>query len=230
MHRTPYADVNRMLELIQTRIQEILGERLIGLYLSGSLVTGDFDLAVSDIDLVAVTSGDLAPGEIARLEEMHRAIARQEKTWDNRIEVIYITADALRTFRVQPSTIAIISPGEPFHTRAANKDWLVNWYVLRERGIALVGPAPTTLIDPISNRGACSVGAGTRQALARPDHADPAPQRAGVRDAHDVSSALHLQNRRLRLEEAGSDVGGAGDAGVGTADRERPSLVAGGLV
>ncbi len=134
MHHTPYPDVNRMIELIQARVQETLRERLVGLYLSGSLVTGDFDLAVSDVDLVAVTSSDLMPAEIARLEAMHRAIARQEKTWDNRIEVIYITADALRTFRIQPSTIAIISPGEPFHTRAADKDWLVNWYVLREAG------------------------------------------------------------------------------------------------
>jgi hypothetical protein len=27
---------------------------------------------------------------------------------------------------------------------------LINWYVAREHGIALYGPAPATLIDPIS--------------------------------------------------------------------------------
>src|SRR6185437_13654186 len=42
------------------------------------------------------------------------------------------------------------SPGEPFHTKNAGIDWLINWYVVREKGVALFGPSPKTLIDPIS--------------------------------------------------------------------------------
>lgn len=150
MQITPFADVNRMLELLQSRIGEALEANLVGLYLSGSLVTGDFDLDVSDIDLVAVTASVLTATELDRLEVMHRAIAISEKTWDNRIEVAYISARALKTFRTYGSTIGITSPGEPFHTREAGKDWLINWYVVREKGITLRGPPPETLIDPIS--------------------------------------------------------------------------------
>ncbi len=40
---TPYADINELLDQLLSRIQAILSERLIGLYLFGSLVTGDFD-------------------------------------------------------------------------------------------------------------------------------------------------------------------------------------------
>lgn len=139
-----------MSSLLKQRIASILGPDLVGLYLSGSLVTGDFDQHVSDIDLVAVTSTDLAPPDAQALEGMHREIAEHDPTWDNRVEVAYLSREALRTFRTRTSRIGIASPGEPFHLVDAGRDWLINWYVLRERGLALVGPPPRTLVAPIS--------------------------------------------------------------------------------
>ena len=150
MHLTPYPDANRMLDLLLARIGAALHSNLVGLYLTGSLVAGDFDELVSDIDLVAVTANGLSEREIERLGILHRQIARTEPTWDNRIEVAYISVAALKTFRESPSTIGITSPGEPFHTLEAGKDWLINWYNVRERGIALFGPRASTLIEPIS--------------------------------------------------------------------------------
>ncbi|HUX86503.1 MAG TPA: aminoglycoside adenylyltransferase domain-containing protein [Chloroflexota bacterium] len=151
MQRTSYPDVDRLIDLLLLRIQQSLGPKLVGLYLTGSLVTGDFDHDVSDIDMVAATSTSLDPDELAHLEAMHRAIALSEPKWDNRIEVVYISVDGLKTFRTWSSTIAVISPGEPFHTKEAGKDWLLNWYVVREKGRTLFGPSPDTLIDPISS-------------------------------------------------------------------------------
>jgi hypothetical protein len=46
----------------------------------------------------------------------------------------------------------MISPGEPFHFKEAGKDRLINWYMVQEQGRTLFGPAPTTLIDPISEQ------------------------------------------------------------------------------
>ena len=150
MNLTPFADVNRMLALLRVRIKDVLGSNLVGLYLTGSLVTGDFQEDVSDIDLLAVTARDLALLEIDQLEAMHHDIARNEPTWDNRIEVAYLSVEALRTYRTHRSAIGIISPGEPFHTKDAGIDWLLNWYVVREKGVAVNGPLPATFIDPIS--------------------------------------------------------------------------------
>jgi hypothetical protein len=150
MEATSYPDVNRMLDLILDRISAALPSNLIGLYLSGSLVAGDFDELVSDIDLAAVTATGLSEQEVERLGAMHRAIALAEPTWDNRIEVAYISVDALKTFRERTSTIGITSPGEPFHTLEAGKDWLINWYNVRERGIVLFGPPATNVIGPIA--------------------------------------------------------------------------------
>ena len=147
---SPYPDINNILDTLLFQIHSILGDNLVGLYLYGSLATGDFDYDISDIDLLAVTSSDLTPDEFDRLHQMHDHIAAQNKDWDNRIEVAYISTAALKTYKSHPSQIAIISPGEPFHIKEAGKDWAINWYSVREKGITLFGPPPQTIIDPIT--------------------------------------------------------------------------------
>src|SRR5437868_15517743 len=107
---TPYADINELLDLLLAWMQSILGKKLIGLYIFGSLVTGDFDYDSSDIDLIAATSTELDEEEIERLRIMHQDIALQEKVWDDRIEVGYISAENLK--KTQPHfQLALISPG-----------------------------------------------------------------------------------------------------------------------
>ncbi len=65
---TPYADINELLERILSRMQGILGKKLIGFYIFGSLVTGDFDYESSDIDLVAAISADLNERELESIK------------------------------------------------------------------------------------------------------------------------------------------------------------------
>lgn len=146
---TPFADINELLELILSRTQGILGKKLIGLYIFGSLVVGDFDYESSDIDLVAAITAELDENEFERLKMMHTDITLNNKTWDDRIEIGYISVENLK--KSQPHfTIALISPGEPFHVKEADTDWIINRYVLREKGITLFGPAPQTLVEPIA--------------------------------------------------------------------------------
>ena len=146
---TPYTDVNAILSLLLSEIQAILGQKLVGLYIFGSLVTGDFDADISDIDLIAATSTDPNEQELQQLEKMHREIALKEKIWDNRIEVAYISIKELRKYNPHYQQ-ALTSPGEPFHVTEVGTAWINNRYVTREMGIALFGPSPKTLIDPIS--------------------------------------------------------------------------------
>src|SRR6266487_2752111 len=130
---TAYADINELLESLLSSMQKILGEKLVGVYLYGSLVIGAFDPTISDIDLVAALASDL-----------------DDKEWDDRIEVCYISLAALQTVKTGTSQVANISPGEPFHTRETSLEWLISWYVVRETSITLFGPKPTTIIEPIS--------------------------------------------------------------------------------
>ncbi len=65
MAAPPSADpaVNAVLDLLLNAVRDVLGDRLVGLYLYGSLASGDFDSETSDIDFVAVTSEAL-PDEL----------------------------------------------------------------------------------------------------------------------------------------------------------------------
>src|SRR6266496_5041996 len=147
---TPYADINELLEILLSEMQKILGEKLIGFYLYGSLVIGDFDPTISDIDLVAALASDLDVKEFEALQKMHVDFAHQHKEWDDRIEVCYISVAALQTVKTGTSQVANISPGEPFHKRETSIEWLISWYVVRETSITLFGPSPQTIIEPIS--------------------------------------------------------------------------------
>ncbi len=150
MYSTGYPDINDFLQLLLARLQDIFGQKLVGLYLYGSLVTGDFDQQSSDIDLLAVTATDINQQEFEILKRIHDDLVLPYPAWADRIEVAYLSGEALQTFRSQNSRMAIISPGESFHAKDAGKDWLMNWYLVREKGITLFGPSPKELIPPIS--------------------------------------------------------------------------------
>lgn len=150
MQITPYPEIEKLLSSLLYQMQRILDKNLIGLYLYGSLVTGDFDLEISDIDLLAVTSFDIDDKEFEQLRNMHSDLIAQNPNWDGRIEIQYLSANALQTFKTQRSQIAVISPGEPFNIKDAGIDWLINWYIVRKKSVTLFGPSPQILIPPIS--------------------------------------------------------------------------------
>ncbi|MCC7206513.1 MAG: nucleotidyltransferase domain-containing protein, partial [Anaerolineae bacterium] len=129
MHDLPttYPDVNAVLDALLTSMRRILGDRLIGLYLYGSLVWGDFDPDTSDIDMLAALASDLDDAEFAAVQAMHARVAAEHPRWNDRIEVQYHSAEGLRTFKAKASPMANISPGEPFHRITAGRDWLMNW-------------------------------------------------------------------------------------------------------
>ena len=150
MQATPYPDINRLLESLLSRMRHIFRERLVGLYLYGSLTTGDFDPESSDIDLLAATSSDVSAAEFDALRAMHLDFARDHPRWEDRVDVAYLSVTALATFRSERSPMAVISPGEPFHMTDAGKEWLMNWYAVRESGVALFGPPAQAFIAPIT--------------------------------------------------------------------------------
>lgn len=148
MLTTGQPDADALLPALSAGIASALGPkpRLLGLYLYGSLATGDFTPGVSDIDLLAVTDGPITPEVIARLQPMHAEIAACFPCWRDRIEVIYAPRQALATFRTELSEISVISPGEPLHILAAGIDWLMNWHQVRHGGLVVSGPPAETYV------------------------------------------------------------------------------------
>jgi hypothetical protein len=150
MQATTYPEINELLADLVAQMQAVLGQKLVGVYLYGSLVWGDFDRESSDIDLVVAVSADLDEQEFDALDQMQRGFVEQYSFWEGRIEIAYISTAALQTFKSHNSQIAVISPGEPFHIKESDPGWLMNWYMVQEQGRILFGPPPATLIDPIS--------------------------------------------------------------------------------
>jgi hypothetical protein len=131
------------------RLRNCLGDSLLGLYLHGSALGSDFDDGVSDIDLLAVLTAPVDERVLRRLAAMHDGLVARRPEWEDRVEVLYIDAAALATFAERSADVVQISPGEPLHRTTTSPHWLMDLHVVRERGVALVGPPPPTLLPPV---------------------------------------------------------------------------------
>ncbi|MCL5994440.1 MAG: DUF4111 domain-containing protein [Chloroflexi bacterium] len=149
---TPYPEVNALLHELLDRVQAILGSHFIGMCLDGSLASGDFDQD-SDIDFVAVTGAEISGDLFAALQAMHERIATIDSWYADQLEGSYMSAHALRRYDPAHVLYPNIERGRGERLKIAQHDevWNIHRYMLRERGIVLAGPAPQTLIDPVSS-------------------------------------------------------------------------------
>lgn len=131
--------------------RETLGDKLLGLYIYGSYMTGDFTVGTSDLDMSAVLTDELTEAELANLHAMHDRFAEDHPEIAGRIECQYISKADLQTFRTVRHPMANISPGEPFHAIEGGYEWLSNWWMIRDHGRTLYGPPPEEVIPPISD-------------------------------------------------------------------------------
>jgi predicted nucleotidyltransferase len=119
------------------------------MYLFGSATTGAYTEGVSDIDTVAVLDGDPSNEDVVALASMHQELVGEAPEWNDRIEVDYLSAQAVAEFRSHPWPAARISPGEPFHRVEIDRRWITDWFQVLNGGIALHGPPPETFFPPI---------------------------------------------------------------------------------
>lgn len=150
-HATPYPEVNELLNALKAGLRGVLGDEVVGAYLFGSSTTDDFDRE-SDVDVVVVTADKLRDETFAALQAMHTRIAAIDSWCATQLEVSYIPKRAIRRY----DPLDIVHPrldrgdGETLFMMRHDADWVVQRYLIRERGLALLGPAPSTLIDPVS--------------------------------------------------------------------------------
>lgn len=147
---TPYQDVNEMLTVLVSGMQEILGDQLLGVYLDGSLASGGFD-EDSDIDFVAITRDEIPEKTFMELQAMHDRLSRLDSPWAIQLEGSYISQYAARrtdpAFTLYPNIER--GMGERLKLARHGDLWNIHRYLLRERGIIILGPDPRTLIDPV---------------------------------------------------------------------------------
>jgi predicted nucleotidyltransferase len=143
---TPYPDVNEVLKLLHSSAKDILGGQFVGMYLYGSLSSGDFNPETSDIDFLFVTKDTLAEETNAALGDMHN------KTWSaslkraGKLEGAYVPTDLIRRHDQNGAACPTINEGK-FYLAPLGSDWIIQRHVVREYGVIIDGPDPKTLID-----------------------------------------------------------------------------------
>lgn len=98
VHPTPYPDVNAVLHVLLTSVRTVLGDHFVGMYLYGSLASGDFDPRRSDIDFVVATADELPNKLIPALGAVHARMAASDLRWGLKLEGSYISQKALRRY------------------------------------------------------------------------------------------------------------------------------------
>lgn len=149
---TPHSDVNEILACLLDDVKEILKEQFVGMYLFGSLANGGFDKD-SDIDVLIVTTDELAEGTFTSLYAMHERLAEIESPWAFQLEISYIPRNALRRYKPPNNKHPHLDrdKDEKLHIASHDSDWIIQRHILRERGIVIEGPGPKTIIDPVSS-------------------------------------------------------------------------------
>jgi len=138
--------VRIFLEDVLTNVVLTLEDSIEGIILFGSLVAGGFDPETSDLDLLVAVSADIDDAALESLRRMHDQLALAHSEWEDRVDVIYISAVALKTFKDHDSPLVVISRGEPINRKRTDPGWIMNWHVAREVGVSLLGPSPHDLI------------------------------------------------------------------------------------
>jgi len=148
---TPVPELDTLLHDLLGHVRTIFGPLFVGMYLDGSLATGDFEPDRSDVDLVVMTAGMLDATTVEALRAMHAALPARAPRWALELEVSYVPSEALRRHDPRPAAHPHVERCSAelalVHMEAGY--WVIHRHVLREHGVALDGPAPATLIDPV---------------------------------------------------------------------------------
>ncbi len=146
---TPHQDVNEILYLLHTDVKQILGDQFVGMYLYGSLSSGDFNPETSDIDFLVVTKDALSDAMISKLENMHKRIWKTGLKWASKLEGSYVHKELIRRHDPDGAPCPTVNEGK-FYLDKRGSDWIIQRHVIREWGVVIEGPDPKTLIDFVS--------------------------------------------------------------------------------
>lgn len=124
----------RQLDELARGLQNVLGDRLTGVYVHGSFALGCFDPRRSDLDVIAVMDGGTSPGERARLAGIFGASAGRP------LEFHLLRRDDLHPWR-HPAPSELHWNGRLVErTDAGDPDLAAHVTVASAAGVALVGP------------------------------------------------------------------------------------------
>lgn len=149
---TPYQDVNEVISVVSEGVVSIFGDKLVGIYLFGSLSYGDFNPDSSDIDFVSIVKEKVTQEELTKLKKMHIELEKLFPKWADRLESSY-TPQYLLTEVLPPKEPRPYYGAQTFYDEAPyGNEWIINNYLLYNHGIRILGSDFKELVKPINMR------------------------------------------------------------------------------
>jgi hypothetical protein len=145
---TGHPEVDAVLGRLLAGVSEALGEQAVGLYMYGSLASGDFDPATSDVDFLVVTDGPLASGPVGALERLHGRLFASGDRWAGKLEGSYLPLAELPHYRPDGPKVPHLNEGR-FYLARHGFDWSIQRWVLREHEVVVRGPSLRDVIEPV---------------------------------------------------------------------------------
>ncbi|MDO8614586.1 MAG: DUF4111 domain-containing protein [Dehalococcoidia bacterium] len=146
----PPPEVSALLDELAAGVRDALGDNLLGFYLRGSLALGDFNAETSDVDILVVTERSVSEAEFEALDSLHARIPAAANQYGRHYEVSYIDRASLKRFNPGERRHPTVGSDWPFVWAEHRDNFILERWMVRERGVTVVGPDPKTLIDPIS--------------------------------------------------------------------------------
>jgi predicted nucleotidyltransferase len=146
---TAYPAINLILQRLLSEGQTVLGDTFSGMYLYGSLASGDFNPHTSDIDFLVVTQSNLSTKVISALETLHFQLAVSGLPWATKLEGAYMPFDMLPRFKPNDLPFPQVNEGR-FYIDRQGVDWVLQRHTLREHERIVSGPSLRGLIEPVT--------------------------------------------------------------------------------
>ena len=145
----PYPELRDVLNMFVDEISAELRENLVGIYLVGSIASGDFDLD-SDVDFLVVTNTELTEANMKALQDIQIKIHGFDCYPAKHLEGSYISISDLNDWSTvgQKKLYYFDNGSTAYEQSIHDNQWHVRW-ILRERGITLVGQKPETILKSI---------------------------------------------------------------------------------
>jgi len=151
---TPYPELNAVLHELVESAQVVLGESFVAACLQGSFAVGDFDRH-SDVDFIMVVEEELSEDQVLALQIMHERIYNLDCGWAQHLEGSYFSRDVLRNDAQGGTPLWYLDNGSWTLIESGHDNTIVVRWVVRQHGIALAGPDPRTLVDPMPAAALC---------------------------------------------------------------------------
>lgn len=145
----PYPQLRGVLDAFVTEVSAELADNLVGIYMLGSLGVGDFD-ADSDVDFLVVTKNEITEETSKRLQAIQEKIYTMGCYPAHHLEGSFISLDDLNNPQIvgQKELYYFDNGWTDIEKSVHDNQWHVRW-ILRERGVILVGPAPKEFVNEV---------------------------------------------------------------------------------